>query len=152
MYLSFLSSQRFIQSQQIRIYIDTNNTCPYLKKMAEYSNVEVVFYGPLKTIFQKPVRAVSHTSDFLRAGVLYRFGGMYIDWDVYWFKPIDDLVSKGCETITSLDYYDDIFPRKEYPDTINMGVLLSRQRSRFISLWRDSYQQYTGGHHTYKCI
>ena len=152
MYLSFLSSQRFIQPQQIRIYIDTNNTCPYLKKMAEYNNVEVVFYGPLKTIFQKPVRAVSHASDFLRADVLYRFGGVYIDWDVYWLKPIDDLISKGYETIASLDYYDNMFPRKEYPDTINMGVLLSRPGSRFIILWRDSYRQYTGGHHTWHAV
>ena len=152
MYLSFLSTQRFIKPLQIRIYVDTNNTSMYLKKMAEFKNVQIVFYGHLKSIFQTPVRAVSHASDFLRADVLYRFGGMYIDWDVYWLKPIDDLVSKGYETISSLDYYDDMFPRKTYPDTINMGVLLAVPGSRFISLWRDSFKQYSGRHHTWHAV
>lgn len=152
MYLSFLSTQKFIKPVKVLIYVDANNTCPYLKKMGEFNNTEVIFYGSLKSIFQTPVRAVSHASDFLRADVLYRFGGMYIDWDVYWLKPIDDLVNKGYETIASLDYYDDMFPRKDYPDTINMGVLLSRPRSRFISIWRDSYRSYTGGHHTWHAV
>jgi drug/metabolite transporter superfamily protein YnfA len=50
---------------------------------------------------------MSHRSDIIRADILLKYGGIYSDWDVIWLKPIDELISKGYDTILNFD----ILPR-----------------------------------------
>lgn len=155
MFLSFLSTQRFVKPQKVFIYIDTNVSRPYFDKMMTHGNVQIVYYGHIPTIFQKPLSPtlkLLHTSDIIRAEILLRYGGIYLDWAAYWLKSADDLLSLGYETIASLDFFKDMYPRQGFPDTINMGVLLARPGSRFISLWQESFKQYTGNHHTYHAV
>ena len=152
MFMSFLSTQRFVKPLKIYIYVDHNISRPYFDKMLAYSNVQVVYYGSLYTVFQKPLAKTLHVSDIIRADVLMRYGGVYVDWDVYWLKLADELFTRGHETIASLDFFKDMFPRQGFPDTINMGVLLARPGSRFLLLWHDSFKKYTGKHHTYHAV
>ena len=155
MSFSVHSTQRFVKPLHIFIYVDQIVPRKNLDKLTTtYDNVHIVYTGSLKSVYQTPLRAISHASDFLRSDLLYRHGGIYIDWDVYWLKPIDDIISMGYEAIASLDYYVDQYPRKTYPDTINMGVLLARPNSKFLGLWRESYKQYkdTEGYHTYQAV
>ena len=152
MFLSFLSTQKFVKPQKIFIYVDTNKSRPYFDKMVAYGNVHIVYYGSVPTIFQKRIAKTLHVSDIIRAEILLRYGGIYLDWDAYWLKPADDLLFLGYETIASLDFFKDMYPRQGFPDTVNMGVLLARPGSRFISLWQESFKQYTGKHHTYHAV
>lgn len=152
MFLSFLSTQKFVKPDKLLIYVNTRVNGKYFNKMREYSNVEIVFHGSFETVYQNRIAKVLHTSDIIRAEVLLRYGGIYIDWDVYWMKPVDDLLTIGYETIAALDFYHDMYPRDQFPDTINMGVLLARPNSRFVKLWQDSFKQYTGRHHTYHAV
>ena len=152
MFLSFLSTQRFVKPKNVYIYIDHYISRPYIDKMAAYKNVQIVYYGTLKTIYQNPIVKYLHTSDIVRADILLRYGGVYIDWDVYWLKPADDLFTLGYETIASLDFFKDMFPRQDYPHTVNMGVLFARPGSRFLRIWQESFKQYMGKHHTYHAV
>lgn len=152
MYLSFESTIRFVKPLKIFIYVDTYSLGKYFDEMKLFSCVQIVFYGTMKSIFQRPIQKLSHVSDVLRADVLLRHGGIYLDWDAYWLKPVDDLLSLGYETIATLDHYKDMDPRQGFPDTINMGVLLARPNSRFINEWQDSFRQYTGKHATFHAV
>ena len=152
MFLSFKSTLRFVKPLKIFIYVDTFELGKYFEEMRSFKCVQIVFYGTPFWVFQRRILNPSHASDVVRADVLLRYGGIYIDWDVFWLKPVDDLLSIGYETIASLDFYVDMHPRPEFPDTINMGVLFARPGSRFIALWQDTFKQYVGNHPTFHAV
>ena len=152
MYVSFKSTLKFVKPLKIIIYIERYNLGPYFDAMRNHSLVRVVYYGAPNSAFQNRIVNPKHASDFLRTDVLMRFGGIYMDWDVFWLKPIDDLIELGYETIAAFEHYNGMTPREEFPDTINMGVVLARPGSRFISLWQESFREYTGEHATFHAI
>ena len=152
MYVSFKSTLRFVKPLKIIIYVERYNLGPYFDAMRNHGEVQVVYYGAPKSAFQNRIKTPKHASDFLRTDVLLRFGGIYMDWDVFWLKPIDDLIELGYETIAAFEHYNGMTPREEFPDTINMGVVLARPGSRFIKLWQESFRDYTGEHATFHAI
>ena len=152
MYLSFQSTLRFVKPIRIIIYVETFDLGPYFDVMKNSSVVSVVNYGRPRSVFQIPINKLSHISDYVRADVLLRLGGIYLDWDVFWLKPVDDLLTLGYETIAALDPVIEILDRQDFPDLINMGVLLARPGSRFIGLWMESFHKYIGEHTTFHAV
>ena len=152
MYLSFQSTLRFVNPLKIIIYVESYDLGHYFDAMKNSSVVTVVNYGRPRFVFQRPINKFSHLSDYLRADVLLRLGGIYIDWDVFWLKPVDDLLNLGYETIAAADPVKEIFGRQDFPDLINMGVLLARPGSKFVALWMDSFHKYTGAHETFHAV
>ena len=153
MYLSFQSTLRFVKPLQIIIYVESYDLGHYFDAMKNSSVVTVVIdYGRPRFVFQRPINKFSHLSDYVRADVLLRLGGIYIDWDVFWLKPVDDLLNLGYETIASVDPVIDILGRQDFPDLINMGVLLARPGSKFVALWMDSFHKYIGDHATFHAV
>ena len=152
MYLSFQSTLRFVKPIQIIIYVESFDLGRYFDAMKNLSVVRVVYYGRPKSVFQIPINKLSHISDYVRADVLLRLGGIYCDWDVFWLKPVDDLLTLGYETIAALDPVKQILDRQDFPDLINMGVLLARPGSRFIALWLESFHKYIGKHATFHAV
>lgn len=152
MYVSFKSTIKFVMPLKIIIYVERYNLGHYFDAMRNHSLVRVVYYGAPNSAFQNRFRNPTHASDFLRTDVLLRFGGIYMDWDVFWLKPIDDLIELGYETIATFEHYNGMTPREEFPDTINTGVVLARPGSKFISLWQESFREYTGEHATFHVI
>ena len=59
----------------------------------------------------------SHASDLLRFDLMYRFGGIYVDWDAIMLRPLGHL--RGYGFVTNFDWPDWHPP---YPDVINNGV------------------------------
>ena len=151
MYLSFQSTLRFVKPLQVIIYVDSYDLGVYFEVMKNSSLVTVVYYGRPRTVFQRPISNPSHISDYVRTDVLLRLGGIYLDWDAFWLKPVDDLLALGYETIAALDHWIQM-GRQEFPDTINMGVVLARPGSRFIALWQESFHKYIGKHATFHAV
>ena len=152
MFLSFKSTIRFVKPLKIIIYVDTANLGQYFDEIRLFKCVQIVYYGTIQSIFQRRMQNPMHASDIMRADILLRYGGIYMDWDVFWLKPVDDLLSLGYETIATLDHYKDMPPRRLFPDTINMGIVLARPGSRFIALWQDTFKHYVGNHPTFHSV
>ena len=152
MYLSFQSTLRFVKPTQIIIYVDSYDLGSYFEAMNNYSLVTVVYYGQPLTVFQKPFKGLIHISDYVRTDALLRLGGIYLDWDAFWLKPVDDLLTLGYETIAAFDHFFGMGTRKDFPDIINSGVVLARPGSRFIALWQESFRKYTGEDPTFHTI
>ena len=79
MYLSFQSTLRFVRPMQIIIYVERYDLGPYFDAMQNSSVVSVVNYGRPRSMFQIPINDFTHISDYLRADVLLRLGGIYCD-------------------------------------------------------------------------
>ena len=54
--------------------------------------------------------------------------------------------------IPAVDPVKEIFGRQDFPDLINIGVLLARPGSKFVALWMDSFHKYTGAHETFHAV
>ena len=152
MYLSFKSTLKFVNPKKVFIYVDSYNLGPYFEAMKNSSLVTVVYYGTPRTIFQRPLKKPSHVSDYVRTDALLRHGGIYLDWDAFWLKPADDLLTLGYETIATFDHFMKVGSRRDFPDVINMGVVLARPGSRFIALWQDSFHKYIGNPDTFHAV
>ena len=70
-----------------------------------------------------------HASDLTRISVLKKFGGIYLDRDVYVIQPMHDLFKYEL----SLDFQGDV---------LGSQVIVSRPNARFLHLWLQSYRFY----------
>ncbi|MCL2284486.1 MAG: hypothetical protein FWC26_14315 [Fibromonadales bacterium] len=82
---------------EIIIYSDCELVCPYAQcKLIDLAELEIdkELYGKLKSPASK--------ANLLRLAILYKYGGVYLDTDTVFVKPIDDLLRfKGfCGTET----------------------------------------------------
>ena len=212
MYLSFLSSVHVLKPDRILIHGDGRLQGEFWDKVRKHPLVTLVFRDPPISIFSKAVVYTSHRSDVVRADVLDKYGGVYMDWDAYWltsperyFAPkassfsltgpqenaeskernrhskmqtnaSSDLINmtdnvnkmKNPATSNRHDMRDlksqtmlteadavvsrDHIPRPPFPDTINMGVVLARPRSKFIQAWRAALVDYRSRDFLYNAV
>lgn len=148
MYLSFLSSVNIVKPSAIVIHTDCLLEGSYWTQIKQNSLVHVVYREPPRTIFGHRVLYTQHRSDVVRADILEKYGGIYLDWDAVFVKSLDSLLNSRKEVILSRDH----IPRPPFPDTINMGVALAKPRSRFIRLWRASLVNYRSKDFLYNAV
>ena len=82
---------------------------------------------------------IQHLADIARLEVLYEEGGLYTDFDVLWVKPIDELRFIDVEIIAANDLTSYCY---EFPNNIQIGVVLAQPKSSFIREWLDRYEDY----------
>ncbi|KAG0411977.1 hypothetical protein HPB47_010891 [Ixodes persulcatus] len=81
-------------------------------------------------IFGVKLRYIEHTSDVVRAVVLMKHGGIYLDGDSYLVKNLD--VYRRYEM--SIGWY----PGR----SVGTQVLVAHKDARYLKLWYDSYRMY----------
>ncbi|KAK3583640.1 hypothetical protein CHS0354_039468 [Potamilus streckersoni] len=148
MYLSFLSTVKIIMPHGIYIHCDIQPHGIFWDKIMSVKGVVFVEYGPTHFIFGKRITRVQHESDVIRTDILYRYGGVYIDWDAFWLKPIDNLLTSGYEFIVAFDHGD----RDPFPDSINLGIVLATPGASFLKRLEQSFKYYRGDHITYHAV
>ena len=138
MYLCLRSILTVVNPDKVYIHGDGQMHGKYLQKLKKDNRVIFVYREIPRHVFGKQIIYMQHRSDIIRADILLKYGGIYSDWDVIWLKPIDELISKGYDTILNFDH----MPRPGYPDSINLGVLMSKPGAHFIKRWQDSLVNY----------
>ncbi|XP_062569678.1 uncharacterized protein LOC134231727 [Saccostrea cucullata] len=138
MYLSLRSVMTILKPEKVFIHGDNLLHGKYFDKFKRDPRLHTVYREVPDTIFGHKVLYTQHKSDIIRADVLLKYGGIYMDWDVLWLKPIDDLIDKGYDAIFNFDH----MTRNGYPDVINLGVFLAKQHSHFVKFWQDSLVNY----------
>ena len=90
----------------------------------------------LKGPHSRPVDdyGLAHQADFLRLAILQREGGIYLDADIYPFKPFNDLLNSP----------RDIVLGHEGGNRYGLcnAVIVARAKSRFLRIWIDSYSSF----------
>ena len=191
MYLSFLSSVYVVKPDKILIHGDGRLRGKFWDQIKKNPLVTVVYRDPPISIFSKAVVYTSHRSDVVRADVLDKYGGIYVDWDAYWLSSPEQYLASSALNIkanytTKLDttadkqqksqilasnrleeeniqlhkrlteagavVSRDHIPRAPFPDTINMGIVLARPRSKFIRAWRAALVDYRSRDFLYNAV
>ncbi|KAK3099240.1 hypothetical protein FSP39_001448 [Pinctada imbricata] len=138
MYLSIRSALTILNPEKVFIHGDKELKGDYFDKIMKDPRVILVNREIPHYIFGHKVYYTQHRSDVIRADVLLKYGGIYMDWDVLWLKPVDDLISTGYDAIVNFDHNT----RNDYPDSMNLGVLMAKQNSHYIQYWQDSLVNY----------
>lgn len=83
-----------------------------------------------------PIREYAHKSDFVRAEVMYEYGGIYFDDDSWLLKDLSSLRKAG---------FDNVFARQQ--DTrLCQAMWMSRPKNPFMQAWVELQdREFTGG-------
>ena len=138
MYLSVRSALVILNPEKVFIHGDKELKGDYFDKIKRDPRVVQIYREIPKHIYGHSVLFTQHRSDIIRADVLLKYGGIYMDWDVLWLKPIDALIETRYDAIVNFDHSS----RQEYPDSMNLGVFLAKKNSHFVRYWQDSLRNY----------
>ena len=148
MYLSILSALYIVRPERIYVHGDQLLKGQYWDKIKVHPKVIGIYRETPRQIYGNAILFTHHKSDVIRAEVLLKYGGIYLDWDVIWLKPVDDLLSAGYDVILNYDHA----PRNNFPNTINMGVVMAKPDAEYLKIWQKSYQDYRSDEFYYNPI
>ena len=94
-------------------------------------------------------------SDVLRMDVMNRYGGIYMDIDAVWVKPLT-LKERAYDIVATYDWVDWAYP---YPEQVNLGVFYAKKGAPYFQAFRESTRVlhptspgFTGIRMTYKLL
>ena len=148
MYLSILSALFILKPELIFIHGDGGLHGKYLDLAKRDKRVKFVYRERPYHIFGKDIFYRQHRSDVVRADVLLKYGGIYMDWDVLWLKDPSNIISKGYDAVANVDH----MPQPGFPDTINLGVFMAKPKSTFVKRWQDALVDYRSRDFLYNAI
>ncbi|XP_067934046.1 uncharacterized protein [Watersipora subatra] len=127
-YLSIRSMIHCVGVDAMYIYIDQEPKGQWYEKLKAEEPLAVFVYREWPSrVFGQSISDGSHASDLLRFDLMYRFGGIYVDWDAIMLRPLGHL--RGYGFVTNFDWPDWHPP---YPDVINNGVSAGKKGSEFL--------------------
>lgn len=112
--------------------------------------VEVVPARQFDTVgkSKRPVENYAHKADILRLEVLLKYGGIYLDIDMFVLKSFRDERLLMYDTVMGMEALDlNLFhgPRSDdemAPKGLCNAVILAKKNSEFLRLWLDAYETF----------
>ena len=148
MYLSIISTLFLLNPETVLIHGDGGLHGKYFEKAQRDKRVKLINRERPFHIFGRQVMYSQHRSDIVRAEVLLKYGGIYMDWDVLWLQNPDELINKGYDAIANYDH----MPQPYFPYTINLGVLMAKPKSTFVKRWQDALINYRSEDFLYNAV
>jgi hypothetical protein len=141
-YLSVKSGHDRMRPDAIYVHIigDCDEIPPYLQRAIDEFKVILVAARPVDAIFDRPVNGLTHKSDVVRMETLIRFGGVYIDFDVYVLQSLD------------VFYDDETTSALENDHGLNTGILIAKRCSRFLRKWYNRWVDFNDNNWGYHPI
>lgn len=147
-FLSVMSSLHVLEAEAIYIHGEEPVMGQWWAKVKDNPRVKVINRDFPDTVYGEPLkRFVSHASDFLRADVLLRYGGVYADWDVIFLQKLPSFVRKH-NTTACVDWPE----TGSFPDVFNMGVLVAAPGAPYLRHFLESYRWYLDNDWSYNAI
>jgi len=78
-------------------------------------------------VYGNVVNVLSHMTDVWRVDFMIKYGGIYVDTDVVFVRPLDRDI-RGYDAVGS---YDWTYWNHPFPDTINFGVALGKRNAPY---------------------
>lgn len=148
MYLSIISTLYIVNVDKVFIHGDGGLTGKYFTRILKDKRVVVVLREKPFYIYGHDVLYAQHRSDIVRAEVLLKYGGIYMDWDVLWLKSPADLLNSGYDAIVNFDHMQN----GNFPESINLGVFLAKPQSTFVKRWQDALRHYKSNDFLYNAV
>ncbi|WAR10097.1 hypothetical protein MAR_035173 [Mya arenaria] len=148
MYLSILSALYIVNAEKVYIHGDGGLTGKYLTKIRNDKRVILVMREKPFNVYGHEVVYKQHRSDIVRAEVLLKYGGIYMDWDVLWLRSPDDIINTGYDAVANFDHMQN----GNFPETINLGVFMAKPKSTFVKRWQDAFINYRSRDFLYNAV
>lgn len=148
MFLSMLSTLFILNPERVFIHTDGGLKGKYFDRIMKDKRVVTILREKPLNIFGHRVIYAQHRSDIVRADCLLKYGGIYMDWDVLWLRNPDDLIQTGYDAIANFDHMQ----QGNFPNTINLGVLMAKPQSTFIKRWQDALINYKSEDFLYNAV
>lgn len=141
-YLSIYSMISVLKVDMVYLHADVEPTGDYWTKLLGTNKVKLVFCPPIETVFGNRIDPGDkfHGKDILSVYFLYVYGGVFIDWDAIFTRPLDDDI-RGYDAVIG---YDWLVPEEapNFPEVINPGVMAAKRHSVFLSMWLEKYKDF----------
>ena len=133
-YLSVLSLLHIIKVDRVFIHGEAP-TGMYWKQIMNNDKVKVIPRNPETFVFGQRVKRVAHKADVWRFDIMNKYGGLYLDTDAVFVKPLSDHL-RAFDAVANIDFIGSYWI-DEYPNVIQVGVLLGKPGRKF---WSESLQ------------
>lgn len=141
-FLCVLSLVEVAKVDRVYIHGDSPPTGFYWNLIEGHPKIKTVyrtlFDNRYEKIYGKNVTGNEYISDIWRLQILYRYGGLYVDSDVLFYRPLtreirayDAVISKNILTNTV------------FPDTYSNGVMIGKPGARFWLLLMEYMKQFS---------
>ncbi|XP_005110169.2 uncharacterized protein LOC101851373 [Aplysia californica] len=135
-YLSALSALYIAGIERLFIYGDKEPSGEWWDRL-QGENITFIPIEQVHTVFQQPVRDIHHKTDILRYFILWKYGGVYMDYDIIWANPIPS-EHWYYPTVAGVDW-----PKMgDWPEYFNMGALLSKPGAVYMKHVINSFRYY----------
>ncbi|TIB42324.1 hypothetical protein E3P86_00428 [Wallemia ichthyophaga] len=138
-YLAIRSALIVLKPKLVLFHYHTEPTGPWWARLSQLQQVVHVHSRNLSHIFHQPVETNEARSDIIRLEALLRWGGMFLEPDVY---VIRDFLSAGLlnePVVMGMESQQDITKHELDPKGLNNAFILSEPDSRFIRDWYNAY-------------
>ena len=129
-YLGALSVLHVLKVDRVFIHGETP-TGKYWDTIRRNDRVKVIYRYPDTYVFDQRVSNVAHKSDVWRFDIMNKYGGLYLDVDVIFVKPLSDRLRAYDAVLNTANIYGNKI--HGYPNILQNGVLLGKPGSRFWS-------------------
>ena len=82
----------------------------------------------------------SHISEIWRVDLMIRYGGIYVDTDAIFLRPLDS-ENRGYDAVVTNDIYS-LPPNAPFPDIFNFGVTIGKRNAEFWRLFQLGMKRY----------
>ena len=147
--LTILSLLHIAKVDKVYIHGESPPTGIYWSIIKDNPKIQVVFRHFQGKVFETDVKVTPHISDVLRADIIMKYGGIYIDVDAIFVKPLDINI-RGYEAVMSPDIY--FSNQHPFPELLNGGVTIAKKNSEFWRLQMQSMKHYIDSEWGYNAL
>ena len=137
-YLSVLSLLHVAVVDNIYIHGDAPPSGPYWERVKHHPRLHHIFRQVPYTVFGSSVTDLSHVRDIWRVDIMIKYGGIYVDTDAVFVKPLDPFV-RSFDAVASYDWKRWSHP---FPDTINFGVMAGKKNATYFHHLQKSMEMF----------
>ena len=136
-YLCALSLLYVVEVKMLYIHGETPPTGPYWNRLKGHPRITTVYRPNYQLVFNQHIKTGIHVSDVWRVDILMRFGGIYVDTDVIFVRPIErELRSYDVVSVYALA------TNGHFPHMINFGATMGKRNAPFWRLFQQSLKWY----------
>jgi hypothetical protein len=133
-YLGVLSLVYVAKVDMVYIHGDGPPWGRYWDLVKGNSKVQLIYRESPGQVYGNVVNVLSHVTDVWRVDFMIKYGGIYVDTDVVFVKPLDYKI-RGYEAVGT---YDWTYWNHPFPDTINYGVAIGKRNAPYWHKFQES--------------
>ena len=106
----------------------------YWRRIKDHPRLRTIYREVPQLVFGTRVDVLSHVTDVWRVDFMIKYGGIYVDTDTAFVRPLDREI-RGYDAVGT---YDWTYWNHPFPDTINFGVAIGKRNAKYWRLFQES--------------